>query len=425
MNRWVIATLLAPGACAIDDANEVDETASELSSPASLSYWAAIYSDGYGWNTDSRAGSIQYADLNGDGRDDVCGRGATGPLCSLSTGTTFSGPSLWLPSEFTDANGWGYPYYEGTIRFPDVNGDGRADICGRASHGVYCAISTGTRFAPSSRWISEYSDAAGWLASEYYWGTIRFPDLNGDGRSDICGRASGGVFCALSNGSSFGTPKHWTSAFSDAEGWHSDPSYWKTIQYADLDGDGRDDVCGRSSGGMQCALSTGTAFGPALVREISFSNATGWNTDPSYWETIRLVDVTGDGRADVCGRGTAGIACGLWVDYYFTTATTWIADFTNALGWNTNPSWWRTIEFPDINGDGKHDVCSRSWPGLRCGLAAYKKFNTATVRSYDFADGTFWGGSSVYYGTFRYPDLDGDGDADFCARGTGGLYCSR
>ena len=50
---------------------------------------------------------------------------------------------------------------------------------------------------PRSRapiWIAR--SAGGWAGAEYYWGTIHYPDLDGDGKADVCGRASGGLYCA-------------------------------------------------------------------------------------------------------------------------------------------------------------------------------------------------------------------------------------
>ena len=84
--------------------------------------------------------------------------------------------------------------------------------------------------APAER---HFSDAAGWSAGPWYYATIRFPDVNGDGRADVCGRGAGGVVCALSTASSF-TPAVaplWAGAYSDAGGWAAGPQYYGTIQF--------------------------------------------------------------------------------------------------------------------------------------------------------------------------------------------------
>lgn len=75
----------------------------------------------------------------------------------------------------------------------------------------------------------------------------------------------------------------------------------------DLNGDGRPDVCGVGQGGVVCSLSTGHGFTKATTWLASEGiDAAGWRR-----ETLRLVDVSGDGRADLCGQGREGIACGL------------------------------------------------------------------------------------------------------------------
>jgi phenylacetate-coenzyme A ligase PaaK-like adenylate-forming protein len=135
-----------------------------------------------------------------------------------------------MPS-FSDAETWNSgPQYYSTIEFPDVNGDGRADVCGRGGGGVYCALSSGTTFGPATLWQPSFSDVNGWNSGPQYYSTIRFNDVNGDGRADVCGRGSTGVYCALSSGTTFGSAALWGPDFSDANGWNSGPQYYSTIR---------------------------------------------------------------------------------------------------------------------------------------------------------------------------------------------------
>ena len=114
--------------------------------------------------------------------------------------------------------------------FPDVNGDGKADICGRGVSGVVCGLSNGTSgFAAPTTWETRFSDALGFNGDATLWGTIQFPDLNGDGRADICARAGTGVQCGLSTGGEF-TVTGWLDQFTDANGWKTDLSYGATLQ---------------------------------------------------------------------------------------------------------------------------------------------------------------------------------------------------
>src|SRR5687767_8044795 len=109
---------------------------------------------------------------------------------------------------FSDANGWTAAKYYATIRLADVSNDGRADVCGRGSLGVNCGVSSGSSFATPTLWSSAFSDANGWGSVQYY-STLRFPNVSGTGGKDVCGRGSGGISCAVSSGSGFGAVSVW------------------------------------------------------------------------------------------------------------------------------------------------------------------------------------------------------------------------
>ncbi len=362
------------------------------------------------------------ADLNNDGRADVCGRGVNGIVCALGTGSTFGTAGTSFPS-FSDVNGWGAgPEYYSTIRLPDLNNDGRADACGRGFEGIFCEINGG----PGSPifMTSAFADADGWNAGPEYYSTIRFPDLNGDGRADVCGRGTGGLVCALGTGSSFGAATTWSAAFSDANGWVAGPEYYATIRFPDLNNDGRADVCGRGTGGVVCALSTGTGFGAATTWSAAFSDANGWKADPAFYSTVRFPDLNNDGRADVCGRGVGGLVCALNTGTGFGAATTWSAAFSDANGWATGPQFYSTIAFEDLNNDGRADVCGRGTGGLVCALSTGTGFGAATTWSAAFSDVNGWSGGPQYYSTLRLRDANGDGRADVCGRGFEGIFCA-
>ena len=350
------------------------------------------WSDASGWDKPEYYWTIQVADIDGDGKGDLCARDSTGIVCELSTGNDFSGGEVRGP-DWGDANGWSKPQYYSTIQFGDVNGDGKADVCARAAAGITCALSNGKGFdAPIAG--PGWSDQGNWDQPQYYQ-TIQLVDVNGDGMADICGRAAAGIVCDLSNGAGFGN-EITGPAWSDAAGW-SKPEYMETIRFADVNGDGKVDVCGRAAAGMLCEISDGNGF-PTEIKGPDWSDAQGWAAI-QYWSTIQTADVNGDGKADLCARGAAGIVCGVSDGQSFSTQITGLPDWSSAGGWD-DAQYDSTIGFADIDGDGKDDVCARGWAGLQCALSTGSGFGALTAGA-AWSDPNGWD-AEKYYATIRY-----------------------
>ncbi len=90
--------------------------------------------------------------------------------------------------------------------------------------------------------------------------SLEFGDLNADSMDDVCVRRATGIFCALSIGDGFfGAATEWHPNFGDDDQWGF-PEYGTTIMLGDLDGDGHADLCGRGIAGILCVRSTGSAF---------------------------------------------------------------------------------------------------------------------------------------------------------------------
>ena len=328
-------------------------------------------------------------------------------------------PLKTYDTSFSDANGWTNAKYYSTLKTVDVSADGKADLCGRGGAGIMCGTSTGTKFNAPTNWNSSFSDANGWGAVQYY-STLRYPNVNGTGGADVCGRGSGGVSCATSTGSSFGAASVWQSAFSDANGWNAE-KYYATLDFPEVSGDTKADVCGRGSGGINCAISNGTAFGAASVWQSAFSDANGWGA-AQYYRTIRYPNVNGTGGSDVCGRGVSGITCATSTGTAFGAASTWAPSFSDANGWNA-AKYYSTIAYPDLNKDGKKDVCGRGGTGIFCGLSSGTSFGAVTQWIPAFSDADGWD-QELYYSTLTFVDIDNDQRADVCGRGTDGVYCA-
>ncbi|MBI5531897.1 MAG: VCBS repeat-containing protein [Deltaproteobacteria bacterium] len=367
--------------------------------PEEVTVMSAVWSD-----------AASTSDVDGDFKGDICARAAAGFSCYTAAsgfGTKIEGPEL------SNAKGWDGQQYYSTLRMADVDGDQKADVCGRDSEGFHCWLSDGTALKTEIKGPT-WSDASGWNGVDHY-STIRMGDIDGDGKADVCARAAAGIKCFLSDGKGFPTAVD-GPAWSDAAGWNA-IEYYSTIRMADVDGDGKADICGRASDGVHCWLSDGKGF-PTEVVGPKLSNASGWSK-PEYYLTLRMADVNGDGRADICARAAAGFAC-------------WLSDksgFSNVVpsgamsddgGWDA-VRFYTTIRMADIDGDGKSDVCARGVSGMSCWLWGETGFGKL-ITGPAFADSTGWD-DPFYYRTIRAFDFDGDGKDDICGRGAAGVSC--
>jgi hypothetical protein len=315
----------------------------------------------------SQWGSVRFGDVNGDGLNDACARRSTGVWCALRASATgsFNSPTQWSTSF---ASGFGTADTGGTLMLgPLDTGNSRADICMRTATGIQCALSNTTGTAFGSPFVATTAFGAGWQTSASYYGSLRLADVTGDGRLDLCGRGSAGIVCAPgTGGGDFGALITMiTSEFSDSV-WYP-AAYGTTIQFGDIDGDGIADVCGRGPAGIVCAVSTGSAFVDPHLWSWDFSDAQGWNAAASYYRSVRLGDVNGDGRADVCGRGANGMICASSTGgTMFDVAFPWMPrDFGDAEGWGPE-AYGDTVQLVFLDADAQIDVCGRGSNGLIC-----------------------------------------------------------
>ena len=345
--------------------------------------------DSQGWDDPANWGTLRMGDVDGDGRADLCGRSNDGISCWKSDGsglvTKIDGPG------WSDDHGWGGFDHHSTIRLADIDADGKDDVCARAAKGIVCHKSTGTGFGAEVEGPA-WSDAAGFTQSKHY-GTLRAGDVDGDGRADLCIRSTEGMECWLSDGNSFPTRVD-GPGWSDASGW-GHYRYWSTIRLADVNGDGRADLCARDSMGLKCHMSSGSSFGDA-VEVAALSDESGWN-DPSNFLSLRTGDVNNDGAQDLCIRANAGIHCYLFDGDGFASIEG--PDWSDTDGWN-EPQYFHTIQMGDLNGDGMADLCARHADGWRCHPSTGDGFGGAVTLD-EFTDGGGWG-DAKYHGTVLF-----------------------
>jgi hypothetical protein len=428
---------------------------------------------------DSYATTMKFADVNGDGYPDMCWAiPAQGQIyCALYSNGQFVAPSVWstsfqsppmqtctsgtsgrgtctMTSAYVDASVWD------TIQFVDVNGDRKADVCGRTYFGFECYLSNGSDFTTPGPSSSDFRDAQDlrWRTDPSYYDTIRVVDINHDGFPDVCGRNSQGILCDLQivdqgynrfcNATDLltGYPgcNLYGFDFGDNLGWNSSPAYWSTIQFADINGDHYLDVCGRGPAGIVCATFnptpvlielinndtigvTSLVFDQVAVWTPQFSDKYGWN-QPQYYSTIKLVDIDGDHKADVCGRGGAGFYCAISNGSAFTGGFSLLADnFSDANGWNQIQHY-EDIWIKDVNGGGAPDICGRGSQGIICQLQITPQapFSAPSLWVNNFGDNYGWGNGTSYWGTVQMVPLTRPGWPywAFCGHGSSGVWCT-
>ncbi len=306
------------------------------------------------------ADDLRLADVDGDGRADACVRDHGTVTCATSSWRADENGFKRVAFDESPRYSIALPAHADGFELADVNGDGHADVCTRTDAGIECALAQRSGgFGAFEVWsqahdagdeaVNDFSDAEGWGSDAAYEGTIRFADVDGDGKADVCGRSPAGVVCARSTGAGFEPARLWLAAMSDRSAWVA-ARFATTMALGDVNGDGRADLCVRGADGIDCALSTKAAF----------SKLSRW-TGEALDGALTLGDLNGDGRADVCTRNAKGAFCSFSTGRRFLKATSWLDASTPSRA-----EWGR---LGDVNGDGRSDFCDCDGDGVRCGLA--------------------------------------------------------
>ncbi|MBN1331691.1 S8 family serine peptidase [Candidatus Dojkabacteria bacterium] len=148
------------------------------------------YND-WGWRVEANPRTL--GDINGDGKDDIVGFAGSVVAVAISNGTQFLPTSLWT-SEFSYNQGWRVGDHERYVS--DINEDGKADIVGFKDDAVYTAFSTGTSYQSSQVLDRNFNVGDGWnFSSRRFAG-----DLDGDGKTDLFGLKSDGIYATTGRG---------------------------------------------------------------------------------------------------------------------------------------------------------------------------------------------------------------------------------
>ncbi|CBS90968.1 calcium-binding protein [Azospirillum lipoferum] len=307
------------------------------------------------WNTQDHVPRL-LGDVNGDGRADIVGFSSTSVQIALGRADGSFGPvQVAYNGEFTPTYGGWNSQNVNPRQLADVNGDGRMDIVGFASGVVRVAQgqADGT-FATAQTALS------GTLTSGTSWTSMgQYPrllgDVNGDGRADIVGFSSTSVVTALgqADGTFGSVTLAYNGSFTTGYGWTNNNDYPRLL--GDVDGDGMADIVG--FGGNQVFVARGRADGTFAPMKVAYSDnytkyTGGWTTQDQY--PRQLADVNGDGRMDIVGFASNGAYVSFGqADGTFSRIRQGTDDYGYG-GWNTQNTYPR--QTADVDGDGRADI---------------------------------------------------------------------
>ncbi|MEZ5141050.1 MAG: hypothetical protein R2726_00805 [Acidimicrobiales bacterium] len=310
-------------------------------SPGTPASWqtinTSVWADSYSvqWWQPQYYETITTGDVDGDGADEIVGRGPAG----IQTFKLVNGQLQQLdaasPPVMADSAGWDQPQYYDTIRLADVTGpggtpDGKAELIGRApgsSTGmVVLSLGSNGVWSEYTNNVAVWPDSQGqWKTNPSWYTTIGTADLNGDGFADVYGRTQYGLDAWTFAGgtwSELASPAPSSSSptiLTDAQGFDQAP-YYATIQAAVLGAvPGSPAPAGRilarypanvlaapnQAGGVAFSSFAGSGFAaPALVAG-QFTDANGWNQAVRY-QTLRTGNLA-DGTDLLVGKDATGM----------------------------------------------------------------------------------------------------------------------
>jgi hypothetical protein len=271
----------------------------QFDAPGSLGGWCvADIAVSLGWRVENDPRML--AKLTPRGWNDIVGFGECGVWTALSNGAGSFQPARVVLNAFgLQAGGWQVDKHPRMV--VDLTGDGCGDIVGFGDAGVWTAIGNrdGT-FQAAKYVLANFGYQQGWRVESH----PRFVAvLTKSGHADLVGFGDAGVWTALGNGDgTFQEPKYVLANFGVQQGWQVDKHPRLVV---DLTGDGHADLVGFGDAGVWTALGKGdgTFQDPQYVL-ANFGVQQGWQVD----KHVRvLANLASSGHPDIVGFGDLGV----------------------------------------------------------------------------------------------------------------------
>lgn len=267
----------------------------------------------------------------------------------------------------------------------DINGDGRSDILGYDRNTGKWAVSISK---PNNKYEAR---TAGLWDSSVQWSSVSFADLDGDGLQDIFGYNPTAKSWTILLGTSAGQFTKYTPANQNSN---------RTITrhvVASFDGTPGAEI-------LEWDSNTGEWIATSFAGRTARSTVVGqWRTNAT-WVDVAVGDFWGTGRKAVIGRDDI-------TDEWWATWSVGSGVSTRRLkSWGLGS--YADTQFADLNQDGRTDIISR---------------DVSTGRWYELTSSTSGSVSTILlaatnptsrYDDVRFADLTGDGKLDILARKT-------
>lgn len=304
--------------------------------------------------------TLRAANIDADPAEELIARTYAGLAVYQYTPGPNGSPGSWsttvTPGVMADDAGsptdpgasWWLPQYYSTIMTGDVDGDGPAEVLGRGPTGIETFKWNGSQLVQIDGGSRIFTDNTGWNAPDRY-ATLRLANIDGDsdGKEEIVARGQNGLVVVSFNAGTWSGISPDDGPWPDAgvSPWTNTPSWYTTIDTADLNGDGRADVYGRTQYGIDAwTLTAGGTWqelvtpAPSAATPSILTDAQTFN-QPQYYATIQPSTIDGTGTpgnpAFLMARSSAGVAFyQLGANGQFGTPVLADTQFSDANGWD-------------------------------------------------------------------------------------------
>ena len=396
------------------------ETRPSYESACGPPYTLPQWSDLSGWEQPSSYQTIQLAKVEDGPGEELIGRSPVGLWVEKFDSTTGQWELQGTPQggvalPLSNATGWNRPQYYGTIQFADVTGQGQEYLLARSATGLQTwRWDAGTdTFEAAGPTLTTLSDSADWSGPQYY-STIQTADVAGTGQRFLLARGTGGLFTFPWGANGWTQAGPVLAALSNSS--CGQPACYKTIQTGDVTGDGKADLLARTSDGLR-AYEWGPSGWTQVGGLLPLDDAHGWNQPQSY-ETIQTAHVDGTHRVDVIGSDSSGLHTYQWGPTGWREVGPVLADLSDQSGYG-QAQFYKTIRTADVNGDGKDVLMARNSKGVAVYEWSGHRWSQLTADAVSLAD-PLWA-NPAYYETIQAGDIEGNGRSDLVARGTFGI----